>query len=112
VTLSNSPYVQELPEWIRGPIIFLLPAILEFAAASGARKHAWIWVAITPPLFGLMTYWPILVLNYADKIMTLIQPSVITGSRISQLYEHAVVLGALFFTRAVAGSLIASRIVR
>jgi hypothetical protein len=108
----DSPYLQEVPEWIRGPIIFLLPAIFEFATASGARKHAWIWVAITPPLFGLMTYWPIQILNLADKVMALIQPSAITSSPIAQLYDHAVVLGTLFFTRAVAGSLVASRIIR
>jgi hypothetical protein len=105
---EESLYVHELPVWIREPVTFLLPAILELTAASGARKHAWIWLLITPALFGLRTYWMPLATSIVDNVSTFIQAQgVVTGGETFQLY--AAFFGTIFFTRALVGSFIASR---
>jgi hypothetical protein len=107
---TSSPFAQELPEWIRGPITFLLPAILEFVAASGARKHAWIWVATTPALLGLITYWVPPVVDIANDAFTLLLThGVVLTSGLPHLYVVATIFGTVLSTRALIGSLIASR---
>lgn len=109
----HTPPEASVSVWIVGPIVFLLPAVLEFGAASRVRKHAWIWLALTPLLFGLLTYWLPLILSATSRIFMLIAPQgTLTVSYASQLYRFAAIFGAIFFTRALAGSLIASRIVR
>jgi hypothetical protein len=106
----DSPYLGEWPEWIRGPIYFILPAVIEFVAASGARKHAWIWVVITPTLIGWAQYWIPPAISVTDRVWLWIQSQgFVPTAGISQLHRGTAIFGTLFLTRALVGSLIASR---
>jgi hypothetical protein len=103
--------VQEMSERIRGPVFFLLPSILEFMAASGTRKHAWIWVATTPLLLGFLNDWGLAVLEGIDVVLLFFEShGVVLTRQLPEFYAVAAIFGAIFFTRALIGSLIASRI--
>jgi hypothetical protein len=107
---SPPSYFYDLPLWIRGPITYLPSAILEFVTASRVRKRPWIWLIFTPLLFGLMFYWMIPVASLVHEVLVFIQAQgVVTRAPMSQLYFAAAPFGAILFTRALIGSLIASR---
>jgi hypothetical protein len=107
---SPPSYFSDLPVWIRGPITFLPSAILEFLTASRARKRPWIWLIVTPLLFGLMFYWMIPAQYLVHEVLVFIEArGVLTGPPMSQLYFATAPFGLILFTRALTGSLIASR---
>jgi hypothetical protein len=98
------------PLWIRGPVTFLPSACFEFTAALNNRNRPWTWLIVTPALFGLSAYWMEFVGRVAEKAMVFITTyvSVVSGPA-SELYVGAAIFGTVLFTRALTGSLIASR---
>jgi hypothetical protein len=107
---ARKPLGGELPAWFRGPAIFLLPACIEFTAASSERKRPWIWLIVTPALFGLSEYWMEPLFGVLDRAMNLVVVHVPFSNRgASELYIGAAIFGTVLFTRALTGSLIASR---
>jgi hypothetical protein len=98
------------PAWIRGPVIFLLPACLEFLAALSQRNRPWAWLIVTPALFGLAEYWIGLIARIAENAMSLVTTSIPFANGLgSEFYFGAAIFGTVLFTRALTGSLVASR---
>lgn len=88
------------------PLLFLLPASIEFLAARGERRYARAWLVVTPLIFGLSPYWLNPLLRLANRLWnTIVADDIIpTG-----LFLGCVVFGSVLFTRAFVGCLIASR---
>jgi hypothetical protein len=111
--LLYNPFLAEFanwPPWIRGPFIFMLPACFEFLAASNRRNRSWAWLIVTPALFGLSAYWMEPLSRIAEKVISTISTYIpIVNGTASELYFGATIFGTVLFTRALTGSLIASR---
>jgi hypothetical protein len=96
--------------WMRGPLTFLPAGCLEFAAALGQRNRPWVWLIVTPALFGLSAFWMEPLGRIAEKVMSTISIYIpIANGTASELYFGATIFGTVLFTRALAGSFIASR---
>jgi hypothetical protein len=98
------------PAWNRGPIPFLLPGCMEFIAASSIRNRPWTWLIVTPALFGLSEHWMEPAARMAEKTMAFVATHIpVANGPASELYFGAAIFGTVLFTRALTGSLIASR---
>ena len=108
--LSIRGYSPGWPAWIRGPLTFLFPAALEFIASSRQRNRPWVWLFVTPALFGLAGYWMGPALYVAEKTRSFVAAeSPFSSGSVSNFYFSAAAFGSILFTRALTGAFIASR---
>src|SRR4030095_9825824 len=98
------------PDWLRAVVPYVIPAFIEFFTASGRRKRPWVWLFVTPSIFGLYRYWMEPVLLIAEGARRLFNANVsIANGPAPDFYDGAAIFGTVLFTLALTGSLVASR---
>jgi hypothetical protein len=108
--LWSSAWIPNFPSWAVAPLYFLLPACLETIAAWGQRKRAWVWLIITPALFGFWGAWMIPILYIAEATVQFIDAHLTVAAGVADQFNlGAAIFGAVLFTRALTGIFIASR---
>jgi hypothetical protein len=90
--------------------IVCLAGVVEFAVASKQRRRPWIWLIVTPLIYGTMGWWlPCLLsaVNHVGEWWAQAQGQFFVGNTLAPFWASLSL--AILITRAVAGSFLASR---
>lgn len=91
-------------------VMFSAPALVDFCAALRARMRPWIWLFVTPALYGALPKWTMLLESAKGKVMQFVSTNFLTSVVVPrELVEAAAFFGFILITRAAIGSIIASR---
>ena len=91
-------------------VVFIIPAVLEFLVAREVRERPWIWLIVTPLLYGTIHRWTYLVSNATRKLMAHLSSAFDFPLPIqSNIAALAACFAVILIVRAVTGSFIASR---